>query len=436
MRWWMLLIGFWAAATSVYFYYTPRLQAKRQLETDFGPKAAELVSREGAYNEVVVLLKPHVVEDSSRIVVLVRQKLLKAGLSITAAGSVFPTVRTKLNQHHGALALFANHRRKQSDTNERRTTVVDLMGNVSEEIQALFHQVFEERWRDVVESGRVFSANEVLGLVQPPMTARSLFFRSVAAKKDDAKSERQVVVTSNCVVSQLRLDEGERLSENVKDSATKTVYVLNAQYPYLLDSFLLALDEKKPGRVDWILARWPARGSPNWNTFRETIIGNEDPSRAVAGSIRGDCFTKWKEFGLTKQPSRRENCIHASTNTLDAYVERLLWVNESKSERRMSPCQQQRQMTRSADDENARARVPPASLPVVIEEALAKANVPMDSGTVSELLAKLPRRPMLRSRLAKLVDGLDVRESAAVLAKELAHHSIEESDWGEIKNQA
>ena len=70
---------------------------------------------------------------------------------------------------------------------------------------------------------------------------------------------------------------------------------------------------------------WLDQGGVTFNDVRG-LVGASDPSLAEPGSLRGSLMAAWQKYGLPQQPNQRDNCLHASTSSLDALAERFCWL--------------------------------------------------------------------------------------------------------------
>lgn len=64
----------------------------------------------------------------------------------------------------------------------------------------------------------------------------------------------------------------------------------------------------------------------SWGTFRSSVLGPTDCSKAPADSLRGKLFAEWQQFGLSAEPNVSDNCVHASASPLEGLGERLNWL--------------------------------------------------------------------------------------------------------------
>ena len=61
-------------------------------------------------------------------------------------------------------------------------------------------------------------------------------------------------------------------------------------------------------------------------------MGATDPTKAESSSIRRQLLDSWQELGLPGAPSTKENSLHASASPLEAFLERLNWLERKPSE--------------------------------------------------------------------------------------------------------
>lgn len=56
------------------------------------------------------------------------------------------------------------------------------------------------------------------------------------------------------------------------------------------------------------------------------VLGPTDPAEAPDGSLRRTILEKYKELGLTEQPNKGDNGVHASASPFEGLAEKNNWV--------------------------------------------------------------------------------------------------------------
>jgi len=99
-----------------------------------------------------------------------------------------------------------------------------------------------------------------------------------------------------------------------------TRYVFNAFFMNMRSKFVA------PGRsIYYFVVSWsPADCS--WAQFRGSVLGPTDPASAPVGSIRRTIFDDWKALGLSSEPNKGDNGVHASASPFEGLAERMNWL--------------------------------------------------------------------------------------------------------------
>merc|ERR1712228_555440 len=64
----------------------------------------------------------------------------------------------------------------------------------------------------------------------------------------------------------------------------------------------------------------------SWSSFRGKLLGPTDPNDAPSGSIRKLILDKYKELGLTSEPNKGDNGVHASASPFEGLAEKINWL--------------------------------------------------------------------------------------------------------------
>merc|ERR1711997_224350 len=70
----------------------------------------------------------------------------------------------------------------------------------------------------------------------------------------------------------------------------------------------------------------------SWSSFRGELLGPTDPKEAPSGAIRKLILDKYKELGLTSEPNKGDNGVHASASPFEGLAEKTNWLGASISE--------------------------------------------------------------------------------------------------------
>lgn len=239
-------------------------------------------------NSAVVFIKPHAY---TKLFCVAAEEFLSQnipGLSIDRVQDVdahLVEARSLLDRHYGVIAHYAT----MSDP----TTVEVSNGGI-----LAFEDTFGVRWRDVVASGRLWSATSALQLLGH-ISPEALYEMWNA-------EPTKVKLTSGAYVCHLPLEGGG-------------AYILNGFYPMIKKVFT------EPGRYThcWSIS-WP-ESSLSWKSFREDVIGCTNPAKAKPTSLRGMLYSQWRALEVDAAPDTTLNGIHASAGPIEGMVERHLW---------------------------------------------------------------------------------------------------------------
>ena len=148
----------------------------------------------------------------------------------------------------------------------------------------------------------------------------------------DTLNERKLV---NAAVARARLSLDHAALERMWSTAQRTrlaagIYCAKldiSEAPlFVINGFYGALREQYVANTAfsmYLTVEWDPQ-SLSWADIQEYIIGDPDPARAEASSIRGALFAHWEELDLPTRPTRETNCVHFSASAFEAMVERLV----------------------------------------------------------------------------------------------------------------
>jgi hypothetical protein len=69
----------------------------------------------------------------------------------------------------------------------------------------------------------------------------------------------------------------------------------------------------------------------SWDDFRNKVLGPTDPADGPKGSIRRTILEQWKELGLTTEPNKGDNGVHASASPFEGLAEKINWLSKDLS---------------------------------------------------------------------------------------------------------
>lgn len=263
------------------------------------PAPAAAAPRFGAAtNTALVFLKPHAV--TPRAVSLVKAKLVAAGCFVVrelVVGAADIDRLQLIDAHYGTLAQLA------MATDPKTLALTPAL-------KEKFAEVYGVEWD------------------RAPLMTNGEALKAVAQLKGGGVSGKEletmwrkgpfVKLSPGCYVARL-------VADDVPGLAQRTPFTLNGFYPAMREQFVA------PGaQVHALVVSFSAEKLP-WSSFRESVVGATDPSKASADSIRGAILSGWSALGLPFQPSMAANGCHASAGPLEGLKERLVWGAQDPS---------------------------------------------------------------------------------------------------------
>lgn len=239
-------------------------------------------------NSAFVFVKPHANTEATQK--MVREKLLGSGIKILSESDVSGKEideKKLIDQHYYAIASKA--------------TILP-----AEEIPVpadKFEEKFGESWATVLSEKRACNAMEACAQ-----------FGCSAAELNEAWGAADVVKFGGGFYCGLVKKNGKEL------------YVFNA--------FFMSMREKFVGEgtsIHCYEVEWNPK-TLSWEAFRGELLGPTDPNDAPEGSIRKTILDSWKDLGLTSEPNKGDNGVHASASPFEGLAEKTNWLGASISE--------------------------------------------------------------------------------------------------------
>lgn len=105
---------------------------------------------------------------------------------------------------------------------------------------------------------------------------------------------------------------------------------------YVFNAFFMSMRSKFVGEGTSIHC-YEVEFSPaklSWSDFRNKVLGPTDPAEAPAGSLRNTILKQYKELGLSEEPNKGDNGVHASASPFEGLAEKINWLGRSVREDR------------------------------------------------------------------------------------------------------
>jgi nucleoside diphosphate kinase len=240
-------------------------------------------STKNLLNSAFVFVKPHANTPSTRS--LVKEKLTGAGIDVLSESIIDGKdidEKQLIDQHYYAIASKA--------------TILKAKDIPVPEDK--FEEAFGESWNKVLKEGRACNAMEACEI-----------FGCSARELNDAWQSNNVQKFG-----------GGFYCAPVSVNGKPEMYVFNAFFMNMRNQFV---GEGKA--IYYYVVEWdPATLS--WSDFRNKLLGPTDPSVAPKGSIRRTILDQYKELGLSSQPNKGDNGVHASASPFEGLAEKLNWL--------------------------------------------------------------------------------------------------------------
>jgi len=237
-------------------------------------------------NSAFVFIKPHA--NTKQVQDLVRDELAKKDIKILTeldiSGEEIDSKKL-IDQHYYAIASKAT-----------LLSAPDIPVPVDK-----FEAKFGEKWDKVLAEGRAVNAMEACAK-----------FNCDAKVLDEAWGKAKVEKFGGGFYCGL-----------VTVGSSTPLYVFNAFFMTMRSKFV-----GKDTSIHCYVVEWdPAKLS--WSSFRGELLGPTDPKEAPSGAIRKLILDKYKELGLTSEPNKGDNGVHASASPFEGLAEKTNWLKMS-----------------------------------------------------------------------------------------------------------
>lgn len=176
----------------------------------------------------------------------------------------------------------------------------------------LFRKSFATPWKEAVESGRVFNANEA---------CRYLYINFVTLAELWHRSKVQVKLRQGIYCAELTSDCSD--DPQLRAQLVHPIFVLNGFFGQLRAQY-----EDPSDSTDCLLCEWD-EAKLSWQAFSTEVIGDEDPLQALSTSIRGSVHQNFSSLGLSSPCSRNENVVHTSRSAFEGLIDRMNWLKNA-----------------------------------------------------------------------------------------------------------
>jgi hypothetical protein len=168
-----------------------------------------------------------------------------------------------------------------------------------------FQAAFGESWEKALKEGRAVNAMDACKI-----------FQCNAQKLDAAWNKAEKVVKFG----------GGFYCGLVSMKGKPDLYVFNAFFMTMRSKFV------EPGTsIHCYEVQWsPSKLS--WDAFRNQVLGPTDPADGPVGSLRKTILEQWKELGLTAEPNKGDNGVHASASPFEGLAEKINWLGKKAPE--------------------------------------------------------------------------------------------------------
>lgn len=234
-----------------------------------------------------VFIKPHA--NTSPMRELVKTKFDKVGITIKEEGEIKGEVideKKYIDQHYYAIASKA-------------TILQPAQLNVPAD---KFKDTFGEEWETVKAEERVFNALDIAKKLGWTPEELDDYWNKTS---DKASPKTRVKFGGGFYCGKIEVDG-------------KFYYTFNAFFMTMRGKFT-------KGSINYYVVEFDDQTLP-WADFRGKVLGPTDPSAAPEDSLRGECFSKWKDLGLTSEPNTGDNAVHASASPFEGLAERTNWL--------------------------------------------------------------------------------------------------------------
>merc|ERR1719362_776032 len=247
--------------------------------------SADTAKSRGRFNSAFVFIKPHAVTD--KVKDLVKETFAKHDIEIKKEGSLDAEdidKHKKIDKHYYSIASKAT------------ILTPDKLAVPKDK----FKEKFDLDWDEVLKEGKALNAMD-------------------ACKKFEIDAEALDKMWAQCKKdNNLVKFGGGFYCGKLSPEGKGTWYMFNGFFMSMRSKFVA------PGAsVYYYVVEWE---NTKWADFRGKVLGETDPAKAPADSLRGLILAKWQELGLTAQPNVGDNGIHASASPFEALSERVNWL--------------------------------------------------------------------------------------------------------------
>lgn len=102
-----------------------------------------------------------------------------------------------------------------------------------------------------------------------------------------------------------------------------SLYVFNAFFMEMRSKFVGPNDSIHCFEVEWIPSKL------TWDDFRNKVLGPTNPADGPIGSLRKTILDQYKELGLSAEPNKGDNGVHASASPFEGLAEKVNWLKRS-----------------------------------------------------------------------------------------------------------
>jgi hypothetical protein len=245
-------------------------------------------------NSAFVLLKPHASTDAA----------------VKMAIDYFQSNRIVVSKH-GRIDLTPANAAKLFDltyaeecryaTSVRASDIV-----LTDKMRNDFFLLFGREWADCIKSNLIFNAKDACHHFQLNS------FELIQAWLFSARQGKCLALSRDLKCAYVTCVPGK-----------PPIYCINGDYLSLREDF--AESTREVSSVYYFYLDW-RRDSFGWREYFDDIIGDEDPARARAGTLRARMLKSWQDLGMNAPPDGAKNCIYASDSALKALVDKATWV--------------------------------------------------------------------------------------------------------------
>jgi len=236
-----------------------------------------------------VFIKPHA--NKPKMQELVKAKFAEKGITIKETGTITGEeidANKFIDQHYYAIASKA-------------TILQPAQLNVPAD---KFKDTFGEEWETVKAEERVFNALDIAKKLGWTPDELDDYWNKTS---DKASPKTRVKFGGGFYCGKIEVDG-------------KFYYTFNAFFMTMRGKFTT------PGTsITYFVVEFDDQ-TLAWADFRGKVLGPTDPAAAPSDSLRGLCFSTWKDLGLESEPNTGDNAVHASASPFEGLAERTNWL--------------------------------------------------------------------------------------------------------------